>query len=41
MTREVSAASTANEAAEVIEFAEDFNGSEIIQCVKNVGFLRQ
>ena len=41
---EVSAASEADEAAEVIEVGEDLNGSEIIQCVKqkkNGGFLRQ
>ena len=31
---EVSAASEADEAAEVIEVGEDLNGSEIIQCVK-------
>ena len=41
---EVSAASEADEAAEVTEVGEDLNGSEIIQCVKqkkNIGFLRQ
>ena len=36
---EVSAASEADEAAEVIEVAEDFNGSEIIQCVKKMKML--
>ena len=39
MTLEVSAASEADEAAEVIEVAEDFNGSEIIQCLKQMKML--
>ena len=36
---EVSAASEADEAAEVIEVGEDLNGSEIIQCVKQMKML--